>query len=136
MTQQLYGEDVKFDTQMNYLNAILQKISEIQFSIRMGKDCSNEFSNLLFLLTSGIKDPIKEKLRIISVKYAARIEKIRKMQNYPSSSFQWSSDHKKRYRGILINREQSAAILEMLSTIVERLDEMGLLLHREQQTQI
>ena len=59
--QKLYSPDIKFQTQLNYTNAIMQKVQELQFSLRIGKDCTREFSNLLFLLTDGIKKPIEPK---------------------------------------------------------------------------
>lgn len=133
---QLYSPDQKFDTQLNYCNMIMQKIQEIQFSLRIGKDATNEFSNLLFLLTDGIKAPIEPKLKIISTKYSARIEKIRCMREFPQTTFQWSGKHKQKYMGVLVNREQGDAIREMIPVIINRLDEMGLLLNREKQTQI
>ena len=133
---QLYGSDVKFDSQLNYTNAIMQKVQELQFSLRIGKDCANELQNLFYLLTDGIKDPIKPKLEEIRIGHAIKIEQIRKMTNYPETTFSWSGKHKAKYRGVLINREQSDAIREMIPVIINRLDEMGLLLNREKQIQI
>jgi len=133
---QLYTPDLRFDTQLNYTNMIMQKVQELQFSLRIGKDCSNELANLLYILTDGIKEPINPKLEEIRAKHVKEIEKIRKMKNYPVTTFAWSGKHKARYRGVLINREQSDAIREMIPVIINRLDEMGLLLNREKQTQI
>jgi len=133
---QLYTPDQKFDTQMNYCNMIMQKIQEIQFSLRFGKGCTREFSNLISLLTDGIIDPIKPDLKEISQKYEIRIKEIRIMKDYPMGTFQWSGRHKERHKGILINREQSDAIREMIPVIINRLDVMGLLLYRDKQTQI
>lgn len=135
---QLYSPDLKFDTQVNYTNMIMTKILEIQFSIRFGKDCTREFSNLLFLLTNGIKEPIESKLKQISLIHEENIKNIKNMksEDYPKSLFKWSGRHKEKYRGILINREQSQAILEMTNIIVNRLDEMGLLLNREKKARI
>jgi len=134
--QQLYTPDQKFDTQLSYTNMIMQKIQELQFSLRCGRDCTREFSNLLFLLTDGIKIPIEPKLRTISFIHAKRVNEIRNMTNFPEGTFAWSGQHKQRHKGCLINREQSDAILEMIPVIINRLDEMGLLLNREKQTQI
>src|SRR3972149_3163118 len=133
---QLYGSDIKFETQLNYCNAIMSKISELQFSLRMGTDCTREFSNLLFLLTDGIKKPIEPKLKEISEKYAKRINEARVMTNFPETTFKWSGRHKHRYIAVIINREQSSAILEMIPVIVNQLDSMGLLLGRDKQTEI
>ncbi len=133
---QLYGSDIRFDSQLNYTNAILTKLQELQFSLRMGKDCSSEMSNLLYILTDGIRKPIDSKLEEIRAKHAIKINEIRRMTKYPTSTFVWSGKHKARYRGVLINREQSDALREMIPVIVNRLDEMGLLLNREKQTQI
>lgn len=134
--QQLYGSDIRFDSQMNYCNAILQKIQELQFSLRRGMDCTREFSNILALLTDGIKQPIEPELKKISKKYQLRIDDIRKNTIFPTTTFQWSGRHKQKYIGILINREQSDAIREMIPVVINRLDAMGLLLNREKQTQI
>jgi len=133
---QLYSENITFDTQLNYCNLIMTKIQELQFSLRLGKDCTREFSNIIALLTDGIKDPIKPKLIEISEKYQLKINKIRIMKDFPQTTFQWSGRHKQKYIGVLINREQSDAIREMIPVIINRLDEMGLLLNREKQTQI
>lgn len=134
--QQLYGQDVKFDTQANYVNALMVKIQEIQFSLRIGKDCTREFSNVLALLTDGIKNPIEPELKKISEKYQVKINDIRRNTKFPQTTFQWSGRHKQKYIGVLINREQSDAIREMIPCIINRLDVMGLLLNREKQTQI
>jgi|SRR3989304_633542 len=134
--QQLYGSDIKFETQLNYCNAIMTKVQELQFSLRLGKDCTREFSNLIFLLTDGIKTPIEPKMKEISEKYSKRIDEIRRMTNFPETSYKWSGRHKQWYMANLINREQSDAIREMIPVIINRLDEMGLLLNREKQTQI
>ena len=83
-----------------------------------------------------MNDEMKEKFRIITVKYSARIEKIKKTKEFPETTFKWSGQHKQKYLGVLINREQSNCIREMITCIVNRLDAMGLLLHREKQTQI
>ncbi len=136
MQNQLYDPNLKFDTQLNYCNMIMQKIQEIQFSLRAGQDCTREFSNLLALLTNGIKDPIKPELLKITNEYKIKIENIRKMQDFPETTFPWSGRHKLKYIGVLINREQSDAIRDMIPVIINRLDEMGLLLNREKQIQI
>lgn len=133
---QLYSANQKFDTQLNYTNMIMQKVQELQFSLRIGKDCANEIANLLYILTDGIKDPIKPKLEEICLRHSLKIEGIRKMTNYPVTTFPWSGKHKARYRGVLINREQSDAIREMIPIIINQLDSMGLLLNREKQIQI
>ena len=133
--QQLYGSNIQFDTQLNYTNSLMVRISEIQFSLRRGMDCTREFSNLMALLTDGIKDPIKPKLKEISEKYEARVQMLRAKSDFPES-YKWSVRHREKVRGVMISREQSAAILEMLNTIVNQLDSMGLLLNREKQTQI
>ena len=134
--QKLYSPDIKFQTQLNYTNAIMQKVQELQFSLRIGKDCTREFSNLLFLLTDGIKKPIEPKLKEISEKYAKRINEARVMTNFPETTFKWSGRHKHRYIAVIINREQSDAIREMIPVIVNQLDSMGLLLGRDKQTEI
>lgn len=132
----LYGEDIRFDTQANYMNSIMTKISELQFSLRMGKDCTREFSNLTYLLTDGIRKPIESELKKISEKHENNIKNINNITTYPETTFKWSSRHKLKYKGVLVKREQSEAMLEMLTVIVNQLDKMGLLLNREKQTQI
>jgi hypothetical protein len=132
----LYSPDIKFETQLNYTNAIMTKIQELQFSLRMGKDCTREFSNIIALLTDGIKEPIKPKLKEIAERYESRIKEIRNIKDFPETTFQWSGRHKIRYIGVLVKREQSDAILEMIPVIINRLDEMNLLLNREKKTQI
>lgn len=134
--KQLYGSEVKFDTQLNYCNSIMVKVSEIQFSLRHGLDCTREFSNLMALLTDGIKDPIKPKLKEISERHEANVKILRAKTDFPESNYKWSNRHKEKVRGIMINREQSDAIREMLSVVINQLDVMGLLLNREKQTQI
>jgi hypothetical protein len=133
--QNLYGSEVKFDSQMNYCNAIMQKIQELQFSLRIGADCTREFSNILALLTDGIKNPIEPKIAEIANRHQENIKNIMNMKNFPET-FAWSVPHKNKYKSVLINREQSDAIREMIPVIVNRLDEMGLLLNRENKTQI
>ncbi len=133
---QLYTPDIRFDTQVNYCNAIMTKIHELQFSLRFGRDCTREFANLLFLLTDGIKNPIEPELKKISLIHDKRVKEIRNMTDFPETTFKWSFRHKQRYLGVLINREQSDAIREMLPVIINQLDRMGLLLHRDKQTQI
>ena len=133
---QLYAPDLKFETQLNYTNMIMQKIQEIQFSLRRGMDCTREFSNLMALLTDGIKTPMEPQIKEISNRYQTKIDKIRNMKNFPTTTFAWSGKHKLKYMGVLIRREQSNAITEMLPIVINRLDAMGLLLNREKQTQI
>lgn len=133
---ELYSSDTIFNTQLNYTNSIMTKISELQFSLRFGRDCTREFSNLLFLLTDGIKNPIEPELKKISLIHEKNVKEIRNMTKFPETTFKWSFRHKQRYLGVLINREQSDAILEMLIVIINQLDKMGLLLHRDRQTQI
>ncbi len=133
---QLYGENVKFDTQANHMNQIVTKISEIQFSLRMRKDCTREYANLLFLLSEGILNPIKKQLADIALRHELKIQEIQKLNKYPETTFAWSGKHKQRYKSILINREQSEAIQESLPVIINQLDRMGLLLHRDKKTQI
>lgn len=132
----LYTPDQKFETQMNYMNMIMQRINEIQFSLRFGKDCTREFSNLLFLLTDGIKKPIEPELKKISLVHEKNVKEIRNLTEFPETTFKWSGRHKEKYKGVLINREQSDAIREMLPVIINQLDSMNLLLSREKQTQI
>lgn len=133
---QLYGSNVTFDTQLNYCNLVMNKIQELQFSLRRGMNCTREFSNILALLTDGIKQPIEPELKKISEKYQLRIDDIQKNPNFPTTTFQWSGRHKQKYIRVLINIEQSDAIREMIPIIINRLDTMGLLLNREKQTQI
>jgi hypothetical protein len=133
--QNLYGSEVKFDSQMNYCNAIMQKIQELQFSLRLGADCTREFSNILALLTDGIKKPIESKMSEIATRHQENIKNIMNMEKFPET-FAWSELHKQKYRSVLINKEQSDAIREMIPVVVNRLDEMGLLLNRQNQTQI
>jgi hypothetical protein len=136
MTNQLYGNDIRFETQLNYCNSLMQKISEIQFSLRRGMDCTREFSNLMSLLTNGIKEPILPELKRISEKYDARVQILRNKTDFPETSYRWSGRHKEKVRGVMINREQSDAIREMLPVIINQLDKMNLLLNRENKTQI
>lgn len=133
---QLYSPDQKFDTQLSYTNMLMQRINEIQFSMRFGKDCTREFFNIMDLLTDGIKKPIEPEILKISAKYAERANEIRKMTNFPQSTFQWSGRHKERYRGILLKNVQTEAMHEMLNVLINQLDKMGLLIHRERQAQI
>lgn len=130
-----YEEDID-NEKINYTVMIMQKINEIMFSLRMGKDCSREFQNLLFLLTDGILEPIREELEEIRQRHAVEINKVRRMKEFPESKFQWSGQHKMKYKGILINQMQSDAIYEMLNVIINRLDEMGLLFNRIERARI
>lgn len=136
MENSLYSPDQKFDTQLNYTNLIMQRINEIQFSMRFGKDCTREFFNIMDLLTDGIKNPIEPEIKRISLKYAERANEIRKMTDFPQSTFQWSGRHKERYRGILLKNVQTEAMHEMINVLINQLDKMGLLIRRDKQAQI
>ncbi len=133
---QLYSPDQKFDTQIAYTNLLMQRINEIQFSMRFGKDCTREFFNIMDLLTDGIKKPIESEIKNISARYTERANVIRKMTDFPESTFAWSGRHKERYRGILLKNVQTEAMHEMLNTLINQLDKMGLLIHREKKAQI
>lgn len=136
MQNQLYSPDQKFDTQVNYTNMLMQRINEIQFSMRFGKDCTREFFNIMDLLTDGIKNPIEKEITMISLRYKDRADEIRSMTKFPETTFKWSGRHKERYRGILLKEVQTEAMHEMLNILINQLDKMGLLLHRDKQTQI
>lgn len=136
MENSLYAPDQKFDTQISYTNMLMQRINEIQFSMRFGKDCTREFFNIMDLLTDGIKKPIEIEIKRISLKYAERSDEIRKMIVFPETTFAWSGRHKERYRGILLKNIQTEAMHEMLNTLINQLDKMGLLIRREKQAQI
>jgi L-serine deaminase len=133
---QLYSPDMKFDTQVSYTNMLMQRINEIQFSMRFGKDCTREFFNIMDLLTDGIKKPIEKDIKQISSRYEERANEIRNMTTFPESTFKWSGRHKERYRGILLKNIQTEAMHEMISVLINQLDKMGLLLHRNKQAQI
>lgn len=133
---QLYSPDQKFDTQLSYTNMLMQRISEIQFSMRFGKDCTREFFNIMDLLTDGIKKPIESEITKITMKYRDKANDIRKMTVFPETTFAWSGRHKERYRGILLKNVQTEAMHEMLNVLINQLDKMGLLLRRDKQAQI
>jgi len=133
---QLYAPDQKFDSQVNYTNMLMQRINEIQFSMRFGKDCTREFFNIMDLLTDGIKKPIEPEIKRISARYAERADEIRRMTNFPETTFAWSGRHKERYRGILLKNVQTEAMHEMINVLINQLDKMGLLIRREKQAQI
>jgi len=104
--------------------------------MRFGKDCTREFFNIMDLLTDGIKNPIEKEITMISLRYKDRADEIRSMTKFPETTFKWSGRHKERYRGILLKEVQTEAMHEMLNILINQLDKMGLLLHRDKQTQI
>ncbi|MDP3066564.1 MAG: hypothetical protein Q8N08_07485 [Methanobacteriaceae archaeon] len=131
-----YTSDIKFVQQMNYTNMLMQRIGELQFSLRIGKDCSNEFFNIMNILTDGIKKPIESKINEITQEYTLKVKEIMEMNTFPEEKFQWSKRHRQKYISTIVNKIQTEAIHKMLNILINQLDEMGLLINREKQTQI
>jgi hypothetical protein len=122
-----FEETLKFQDTLNYPSLLMRRINDIHMAMMQGRDGSLELSNLLSSLSKEIYEPLKPKILEIVEALEKQIEEVKKLPLLST----WSNRHWENTTEAAAATYNREAMLKIISLIIDRLDELGLLIQRE-----
>lgn len=125
-------QSTQYSETIEYERLLLMRINDVDNAIKFGSDGLKELGSLWSKLKKDIRDPIQEDIKKILVEAEDELNKIIK-RVYDQESPGMSYSHKREIINVAAHPINIEVAHKIMQIIIDRLDEMGLLIQRQRQ---